>query len=248
MHTTHKTIEIEEGQQLLLLSDLHIGSSQTDYNLLSKTLESARENKSQVLINGDVLHNVRPGQRHYAPSGVASRLRDRDDFYDEGVRWTKELLRPVRGSIKLLSRGNHDMDALSDGTDPVQRLCEEMNCSEAYGNYSGIIPFKIKDKKKTYQIYYHHGTIKGANPFEQVMRNLEGVDVIWLGHSHQAYVRRTRKLTTTSRGKTKYREILLVRTPSFCNQEPYSEVKGYSPEPLGSITLTLNSDKIQVTF
>src|SRR5262245_44093653 len=77
---------------LTLLSDLHIGSAMTDYDLIEADLQEAARNGDRILINGDVIDGIVPGDKRFSPDRVHPRIRGRADMLTAQEEWAAEIL------------------------------------------------------------------------------------------------------------------------------------------------------------
>jgi hypothetical protein len=214
-----------------LMSDLHIGSPQTEYSLIEQELVAARERGDRILIDGDVFDAILTRDlKRYSPDGLHPRLQGTRDILGMALDWATELLSPYAALIDLIAVGNHDDTPAKQGNiDLVRLLVGRLNTQGGkvwYGGYSGFVDYKIRfaadgSLTRRFVIFYHHGVGGGsslagnasdANKFSWV----EGADLIWLGHKHQKLNLPVGKVSCPVQGHhVKERSVRFVRTGAY---------------------------------
>jgi hypothetical protein len=232
-------IKCEANENVLLMSDLHIGRPDVDYGMIKTELYGTSNH--DIHINGDIMDCIIPkDSKRFQPSDLHKRLRGRNDVIGAQLDWAVELLSPVAANIKMLGVGNHE-DAIEKyhGFNPVRELIKRLNLSPSvYGAYSGII------KYPRYSIHYHHGSGGGSSVASAVgkfVKKLEytDTDVIWLGHKHHRLFAHLRRVVE-KRGKLAYKDCRFIMTgaymDTYSNEEPsYGEKSDYPPQGKGGV-------------
>ncbi len=196
----------DSEQGFTLMSDLHVGARNVDYELIAHELEQAKKNKDRILLNGDVFDMILVQDRkRYRSDVLHPKLLGRNDLVDAAVEWGVKILAPYADMIDMIGVGNHE-DCVSKfhGTDVTKNLVYELRKLRKdkehfihYGGYTGFIDHRIsyngdkghvKDRRKRFVIYYHHGA-GGNAPITKGMIDFSRLgwvdaDVIWLGHRH----------------------------------------------------------------
>lgn len=91
------------------LSDLHLGSSHTDYGLLQQDLDRCKREGGRVLINGDVFDLILPGDhKRFRQDALHFRLWGCTDLHNKVLDWAVELLEPLAPQIDMIGCGNHE--------------------------------------------------------------------------------------------------------------------------------------------
>ncbi len=214
-----------------LLSDLHIGSSLTDYSLIKKELEYARIHGYSIAINGDVFDFILPKDlKRYQPNALHKRLQGCNDIVNKSVDWAYEILQPYVHLIEMIGIGNHDNSlTVHHSTDAVLLLVQKLqklNPFIHYGGYCGFIDNRYKlptGKTARLVTYYHHGWEKGSSSLasamtglERILSSYENVDLVWLGHLHVKVNAPLYRLSCPSSGHHVFqREVRYIRTGAY---------------------------------
>lgn len=264
---THR-IRLPFGEhRLKLLSDLHIGSNETDYKLIKEELQEARDLNARVLVDGDIFDLILPrDEKKYRPDAMHPRLRGRCDIKNEALRWGVELFSPVADLLDLLGTGNHDDWSLKgDSFDMVSMLADGLGRPETYGGYTGFMDYRFSDDArhaKRFVMWYHHGSGKGATlsgsagEFTKKMAFIDA-DLIWLGHKHFQIASKMRKISCPLVGEgPKYTDVRYVMTGSYLDtwtadngksrQASYAEDAALPPQGKGGATVKLIVDRDDV--
>lgn len=218
----------KKEQGLFLASDPHLGSAQTNYELLESELKQAFRRNDRILLNGDIFDNNLPGMKKHNPSSLHKDLQGCNDPMNRCMEMAEKIFLPFVKNIDLIGEGNHD--ARSEkvlGYNPVTALVERLNSksgsSIAYGGYCGLLNYAITlndDLTTNYVIYYHHGYGGGSGlsaslrDFEDLMQ-IEDVDLFWLGHRHSKLNAHIRRFSPSLVTGLSLREVRFVRTGSY---------------------------------
>jgi hypothetical protein len=180
-----------------LLSDLHLGSANTDEARVRADLERARASGDRVLIGGDVADLLLPSDRkRFNPSRLHPRLHGRDDIVGGTLDLAEELLAPYADLIDAIGVGNHETAALqAHSFDFVGELCRRL---ESHGGrpqqagYTAYLHYPVLGrggKAPGYTIWYTHGAGR-AKTAAEALKYLLGrtpswqADLYWCGHFH----------------------------------------------------------------
>jgi hypothetical protein len=186
---------------LALLSDLHLGSSLTDYDALERELSDAKDREARILINGDVFDAILPSDhKRYSPDAVAPWCRARKDALNCAVEYAVELLAPYVDLIDMVGTGNHDAEMEKrHAFDPVRALVKGLNRLASgdhfvhQGGYTGLVEYRFRHpghgRLKRYVLWYHHGAGKTgtlSSAVTSLSKKAQWVraDLLWEGHSH----------------------------------------------------------------
>lgn len=200
----------EFGQPLghTFMSDLHIGSVHTDYELIKKELQFAKEKGDRIAINGDVFDLILPSDhKRFKADVLHPRMLGRTNIVNEAIKWATELFTPVVDLIDGIGCGNHETALEKHHSyDPILALIYELEkVRKAEGiihhlGYTGFIDYRYRYKSRTQRAktnsnskrfvpYYHHGA-GGSAPVTKGMIDFNRKDVwvvadaIWFGHKH----------------------------------------------------------------
>jgi hypothetical protein len=188
-------LDLAQPCGLWLMSDLHVGASNTDYKRIAREVKSAVKRRDRVLINGDVFDAIISGDPRFQPSTLHPRLiGDGDDFpIDTAIEWAAELLQPAAdaGLIDFVGHGNHET-ALQKRTGmsllkSLRLRLGRANCPKPAG-YCSFLNYRLTvggQRAGRYVIFAHHGSKNGAG-LGQMSRlaSIADADLVWIGHFH----------------------------------------------------------------
>jgi UDP-2,3-diacylglucosamine pyrophosphatase LpxH len=226
-----RTVESGSEFKLQLMSDLHIGSAYTQYDLIKRDLERARKENARIAINGDVFDLITPSdKKRFRLKDLPPRLYEAgDNLINEAIRWAAEILGPYADLIDVIGVGNHDDHAAKHhAADPVSALIWVLNerhkTDIQHGGYCGWLNYRFVlrgAERKSYKVQYHHGSggaapvTKGMATFHRASAWIQNADCVWRGHTHHRNVDKSVVQELTDHGRIKHREILNVRTGAY---------------------------------
>jgi len=216
-------VDPDDDVGIALISDLHIGAPQVDYDAMIADLEAAKDRGYRILINGDVLDCILPKDaKRFSMDSLHERLLGTNDILGEQIKWAIEILKPYAPLIDMIGIGNHEAAVEKyHGMDPMKPILKELQASIPdrldhrilYGGYGGFVQYMIQHRRQkrlspaSLEIYYHHGS-GGASPVTGGTIGLNRkatmayADVMWLGHSHNRVHRHISFLTFPSAGSS----------------------------------------------
>src|SRR6516162_7339813 len=110
------------------MSDLHLGSMNSDHDAIVDDLDRAKEIGARVLINGDVFDAIGPKDRRFDLTVLHPLVQRKKDLAKAIVDMAFDVLYPYREIIDVMGIGNHEESWITYGyNDPVRRLIEELN-------------------------------------------------------------------------------------------------------------------------
>lgn len=223
------------AQGLRLMSDLHLGSSQTDEGLIEREAKDARRNGDRLLLGGDVFDLILPGdRRRYHPSGVHPSLRGRDDLVNAAVERATEMFRPYADLIDVIAHGNHETATLKRASvDAVRLLVQNLNAVRdpklrpiAQPGYTAFLEYPLYASAEAarpvarYVVWLTHGAGKSSSA-ALALKNLSAktqsfaADLYWSGHSH-ARAHSTEVMIHAGRnGRVVAKDVKIVITGSY---------------------------------
>ncbi len=257
--------QAELGQPFfrLLMSDLHLGSINSDHDAIIADLQRAKEIGARVLINGDVFDAIGPKDRRYDLVSLHPSVARSKDLTKAIVEMAKEILAPYAGIIDVIGIGNHEEAWIAYcNTDPVRRLIEELNADGGkivHGSFWGYINtlFAVSGHRKRarHKLLYLHGTggdspvTKGTIDFNRKGRSWQ-YDTLTFGHKHNIVCSVEQIGDVSERGKYSERRQLNLQTGSYyrnyrqlsdaeCLDYSYAARSGHPPKPVGGLFLTV---------
>lgn len=207
-HITPSPLTRKE-QGVFLLSDLHLGSSVNDEELLRNELAEAKKRKDRIAINGDVFDLILTrDSKRYHPSALHESLQGRDDLVNASLKLAVDLLSPVVDQIDMIGVGNHETSVEKyHNTCVVSLLIDALNHKLekqkkehriAAGGYAGFLHYSIGEY--LHSIFYWHGAGGGkglGNVLAEFIPKgflIEGADTLWFAHRHVRVVSQLERL------------------------------------------------------
>ncbi len=265
MIITTLTERAELGQPFyrFLCSDFHLGSANSDHDLIVKQLSRAKAIGARVMINGDVFDAIGPKDRRFDLTTLHPQISREKDLAKAIVGMARDLLLPYASIIDLINIGNHEETWVTYGyNDPVRRLLEELareGSKAKHGSFWGYIRtgFVVPGyrKRPTHKLLYLHGTggdspvTKGTIDFNRKGRNWV-YDCLTFGHKHNLVCAVDQMADVTAKGKYTERKQLNLQTGSYYRNykqltdgevldQSYAARSGHPPKPLGGVFLCL---------
>jgi hypothetical protein len=230
--------KVNDVLNLLLLSDLHLDNPKTDRKAIKRLLEEAKEKQAIVLINGDLfcVMQSKDDERHSKQSVMKEH--NETSYFNDVINDVYNFLLPYKDIIAYSGNGNHEtkikkvkeVDLMLWLTDLLQKSGSKI----IKGDYRGYLNFVFEHQGggnvRQYCIYHHHGfggggkTTKGVNQFQSMMLDVQQVDCIWMGHTHEYTHHINVVESVNSKFETISKEVDCIRTPTF--KEEFLEVGG----------------------
>ncbi len=189
---------IDEPHTITLMSDLHIGAIDTDYECIDTELKRAQEEGHRILLNGDLFDLIFPvDHKRFRPDTLHPHIQGRADILNATLEMAYDVLSPYKDSIDMIGLGNHESAAEKyHSVDIIALLLDRLatdNRRIAYGGYTGFVKYQFEkstgNNRLPLVIYYHHGS-GGSAPVTRGMIDFNrkqtwvDADVIWLAHKH----------------------------------------------------------------
>ena len=257
---------------VMLMSDLHIGASDCDKQLIRDDLEWARENKARVFIAGDVFDLILPkDHKRFTPSVLDPALAHTDAVLNAALELGTSILHPYADLIWVIGCGNHETAMTKwHSTDVIALLLERLQDGAKHdiwhGGYTGAIvqPLSRPDGThgRRFCIWYHHGAggaapvSKGLIDFNRLSTWARGADVLWMGHKHNRYAVQVMERWIPRQGKTlEDRPVWQLMTGAYTGgvkpqvdsagnyQGNWAQEKNMAPQGRGGIKLKFHMDR-----
>jgi len=273
MIITRKEIKqpYSEPFRLHLMSDLHIGAANVDYDLIAREIAAAKASGARVAINGDVFDAILPkDHRRFKPDCLHPLIQGRPDILDAAIEMASDIFSPIKEQIDVIGMGNHESAVEKyHSTDLIARLIRRLGGAAQYGGYEGYIVYRIRKKSPRTKscaaliVYYHHGG-GGAAPVTKGMIDFarKGVwvdsDVVWLGHKHNRIVDSTplRMRCPHIGDEPVYDKQVFIMTGGYMvrgtqtsaevmdggRRSSYAEDAGLAPQATGGVELLVKVD------
>ncbi len=238
------TLPSKDALTLTLLSDLHVGSRESDHTAIQRVLHQLDTDPDLYAVLIGDLANM-------------ALKESKSDIYQSALNPQEELellqkwLSPVKHKLLAAVPGNHEMRAWrSAGLDVTGILAQYLDIPHAD---TGLV---IQQSVGTipYTIFIHHGVLSGGRTtgkFESNRRLAQMVDAdcYLSGHLHHGYVMREAHFRPGTAGLERHEHLHAVCT-SFVGYEPYAEWSGFPPGVVRPMYLAFSPTikDITVTF
>lgn len=193
-------VKAEQNQKFLFISDVHFDAVKCDRERLTRHLDQAKKDGAAVFVFGDWFDLM---QGKYDPRGNYSDLRPEYKsitYLDDVIEDTVRFLDLYKGTIKFISRGNHETNIEKRlHTSPLDRVAAIHNNSGGnitIAGYSGWLLVQMMRNNKSAggsKIHFHHGfggnapRSKGVLAVDLDQMQFPDADVIVRGHTHQKW-------------------------------------------------------------
>lgn len=247
------------SQDFLLRSDAHHDNSHANQRLELLHLNEAVERNAGILDIGD-LHCAMQGKWDKRASTDACRPEQREGRYlDSLVDCAADFYEPFADRWLFMSPGNHETSILKrHETDLTERTAERLRAAGSpvvVGSYAGFIRLSVRVYGRVLSriLYYTHGN-GGGGPMTHGVLNtrrrqsyLPNADMVWSGHTHDAWNLRLASISLTSGGTTRIDDVLHLSTPGY--KDEFSPLSGWHiergapPKPIGAAWLRLSIER-----
>jgi UDP-2,3-diacylglucosamine pyrophosphatase LpxH len=235
-----QTLNIRKSNyaELIVISDVHLGSPQCDEPRFKRMLDYCLQKKVYILLLGDMLETA---TRDSVGSGVYEQQSIAEKQYEEMLQYLTPLAKA--GLVLGLHLGNHENRIFkSTGYNICKALARELGVP-----YLGDACWSLlKVGKQTYSLRTFHG-ISGARfegtcllSLERIAASFSG-DAVICGHSHKC-INSSVIVQYVSNGMVKEQKKFLIISGSFLKYGGYAECAGLPISKLGSPKLKLMSD------
>lgn len=249
--------------RLLVTSDRHIDSPDSDRAMQRRHLEEARDGGWPVIDLGDFFDAMQSRHdKRRMPSDLRAEYMGRDDYVTALVEDASAFVRPFSDLFAVVGRGNHEAAIKThNGVDLLSALVYRMKaenpaCQAHVGGYGGWLIVQIEDgtpgKRKwadSVRIKYFHGSGGGGIMSKGTLANVRRAaiypeaDVVISGHIHENWSMVLGRERISRQGRVYIDEQLHVSVPSY--KEEYKDgsggwhvERGAPPKPVGAMWLT----------
>ena len=245
------------SQDFLLSSDRHHDNAHSDHRLEALHLEEAKDRGAGVLDIGDLFCAMQGKWDRRSDLSQCRPEHQQGRYLDSLIETAAEFYEPWSDLFVLMSPGNHETAITKrHETDLTDRLAERLRAKGSQvvtGTYGGFIRFQLElpcGKSLSRVLYYHHGHGGGGLMTHGVLNTrrrqsyLPNADIIWSGHTHDAWQVRLVKMGLTSKGQIRLDDVQHVSTPGYKDEmtpmEGWHVERGGPPKPLGAAWMRLS--------
>ena len=236
-----------ETKYLKPIFDVHYGNRFCDVNKFKAHLEDNAD-ESYIIGGGDWADCILVGDKRYSKTidvlaGNAT--------VDTAVNDLTELLEPYKDRIIGLGMGNHDDICIQHGTNPMERLCKNLECEFlGYSWYVKLLFSEDGARSRTLRIRGHHGWGGGSRTegaditkYSKDMAYWDA-DMFLYGHVHKYQSTQIDRMGVVGKKLVSKPVHLYIcgtflRTLSNTADPTYSEKAGYPPVRVKSHTIPI---------
>lgn len=232
---------VEDNITVIPISDVHLGAiehCEKEWNMFCNEL--MKSPNTYITLGGDLINN---STRSSVANPFDERMRPR-----EQKRMMVEYLSPIRDRILCAVSGNHEARTIKDtDMDVTYDIMAKLDLEHLYRENAAFIKISLGKNKRadrptvSYCGCVTHGTGGGIYTGAAVNRNerfsniVEGLDFIFVGHTHKGTVTRPTKLVIDPRNnKVAMRSITVVSSESWLKYGGYAMKKMLLPSEVAN--------------
>ncbi|SMO75423.1 Calcineurin-like phosphoesterase superfamily domain-containing protein [Balnearium lithotrophicum] len=232
---TYKTGK--EEIELIPLSDLHLGSPESNLREIERVVRYIREKENaRTILLGDLFETAIIGSKGDPYTA---------DPIETEFRIAKELLKPIKDKILAVISGNHERRiSKTVGLDIMRMFCAKLGIEDRYS--PNFVVVKLRLKNLSYFIGAHHGVgggrLKGGkiNNLHRMGGILPNADIILMGHTHDFIMTTDVKyIIDKKHDRIKEHKTYYINVPAFLSYGGYGASYAYQPTISGAIKITL---------
>ena len=239
--------------RVLLTSDRHIDSPDSDWDLQQEHLNQARESGSPVLDAGDLFDAMQGKNDKRGSKGGVRPEHKTDTYFDDIVVTTAEKLAPWADLIPVFLSGNHEQSVVDRlETSLMERLVERLKTLTGetvyHGGYGAAISFVFvgeEGKTRSVNLWMEHGAGGGGPVTGDLIAMyrkatyLPDFQIVCSGHTHDQAYRKLQRLRRSPNGKLYEDTMHLVKLATYkheyhCGRSGWHARRGAAPKPVGA--------------
>lgn len=237
------------------LGDIHFGSPQCDVEKLRKDIKKImKDPDGKVLLMGDLIDSIIPGDKRYRNGAVAGAV---DDIIDNDISGLLLILGAIRTKIIGVLTGNHeDKITQCHGTNPGKRIAEKLGAP--FLGYTTLLRLDCRGPlgSRLVDVFASHGhggstkTVGGSLSSFDRSRSAIDADLYLFGHVHRRQATKEVQLCWGNAKQVAFRTKMIGITGTYLKTfgdgvtPSYSEIKGYHPTSLGCLCVSIEPRKI----
>ncbi len=238
--------------RVLLSSDRHIDSPDSDLILQKRHLDEATEINAPVIDGGDLFDVMQSRQDKRASKGGIRPEHNTDTYIDDVIRTTAAFLAPYAEQMPILLSGNHDVKSVELlETSMMDRLVERvrmMTDAEMYhAGYGAAISFAFMTEgtpksSMVHNLWIEHGAGKGGASISELTAKAKyfpDFHIMASGHTHNKAQESIQRLRRGRTGKLYEDEMLLLKLCTYKKEHKgghsgWHVRRGAPPKPTGA--------------
>lgn len=182
-YTFDKPVHKEQGLVVVPITDVHLGSRQSNVLYFEKFIDYILSQENCVtILNGDLAETA-------TKISVGKAMFEESENFPDQLRILYDLLLPLaeQGKILGMGPGNHEERiANMIGINPMEILADKLNVP--YFGYQGFFRVNVGDTQ--YKLAFHHGAGGGStqggkiNASMKMNKVIGNADLYFSGHTH----------------------------------------------------------------
>lgn len=234
MRSDFDIIRVDSDKDMLVcpIADVHIGALTHMEAEWDEFIRNVKQRDLYLLVGGDVCNNNVIGS---VGNPWLERLRP-----SEQKRRAAEMLEPIRDRILCIVPGNHELRRGNRDVDddPMYDIAAKLDLEDIYRQNMAIVQVNMSDSetrcktRHSYIIVVTHGCGGGAltggavNRAERWGQQVDGADVVVLGHTHKGFVTRPQKIVVDPRASiAQMRTYTVLTAESWLGYGDYALAK-----------------------
>lgn len=228
---------INNGFQIIVFGDWHIGDRDCDIELIKETIEYIKRTPNcYAILNGDLINNALKTSKSDSYREVVP--------MDQQQDLVIELLKPIADRILVITPGNHEWrTSLLAGVDPTKYIAMGLGIANKYSDNTYLLNIEfgkahgMKSQYNKYLVFGMHGSSSNgstigstANTLENMSNVVGNADLYIHSHTHKTiHFPDSIYLYDTKIGRLKLMERTYYNSNSFLFYGGYAETKGMRP-------------------
>lgn len=234
---------------VLPIGDIHFGHKHRNPKYLEQALDFAKRNRARtrILLMGDLLECA-------TKTSVGRAVFEEEYNLQEQFEKAVEAFKPVADLVDIVIEGNHEERHIRDTSKEImQDFCHRIGRIDAYGQFSGIVNFRL-GTDRTYSGYAWHGATGGTTEASVInamlkMRESAITHMYFMGHTHKLMsFGREIALPAPGQDNPVIMSQLFMNTGASLEHGGYGEQKGFSRPLPGYGVVQLFADEHRKVF
>lgn len=246
------TVDVGNGVdpwRLFLIADTHLGNAHCDEALIHEVIHRIEEDDRALWVHlGDICEYITRRDSRYDEQEYAQWLWGVGDVAAAQRDYAVRMFQPIGGKLVAACEGNHEASIYQHNDREVYKTWAEAVTGGKRRVCLGHAGFlrvryqlhyaKSRGSTFTLSLYLSHGSGGGRTPSAPALRlrdmasNVEGADVVAMGHHHKAALLHQRK-RRPGRSKAKDVSVWWMAVPSFLRDARYAEDRDLPPQGAG---------------
>jgi len=247
------------SDRILCISDAHLDNRHCDRRLLRRHLDEAKATGAMVIFNGDTFCAMQGKWDRRANQDELIPELQGNNYLDKLVDYHYEFFRNYAGQIIAFGHGNHETSIIRHHqTSLIDRLIQRLRQhnpdihTAGYVSMWSFMPQSPKGRTDpSLRMLVYHGAgggafvTKGTIDANRIAASYPDMDLVWIGHKHNEFMKTEPRVRWTDRGVQYIDEQVCFMTPGYKQELDFETGQGWmlertpSPKTQGGAWLTL---------